>query len=668
MRNERRQFSFLRRRSFLSAAILTLLPWRLVRAQASGTKADQFFKPEQMQSAVMSPDGLRLALLTQGPLGRVVLSVLELSSMKPTIIFSSETADVGEVVWVNPLRLAFTLAQKDTPEGERDSAPGLFAIDHDGSNYKQLVEQTQSWAKNGNDTQRMEPWNTFLLNSSSSHEGMDVLVVRPEAFSEKDWGYFKLLRLNTKSARSQEIESPKHSVAWWPDAQGELRVVLTREGRQGALRWKDPANGQWRVLGEFNAYVDGGGFQVRGIAPDGRLYVSAQRGADKLAMWLLDPQTGAWSEKPLAQSPDFDVDAQVIARKDKVLGLRFTIDAEVTQWFDPDMQALQQVMDKLLPRTVNRLTVPWSGEQSWVLVEAFADVQPKLFYLYNRQTRKFIRLGALRPDVDAKNMASMDLQRCKARDGAEIPVWITLPPGSDAKVAHPTVVLVHGGPFSRGPDWHWDAEAQFLAARGFAVLQPQFRGTLGFGAKHYRGGWRQWGKAMQNDLSDATQWAIAQGIADPKRIAIAGGSYGGYASLMGLIRQPELFRCAIAWVAVTDLDMLYTVNWSDSSDDYKLHGMPSLIGDRVKDADDLKENSPLTHAGKITKPLLLAYGSADRRVPLIHGEAFRKALPADHRQLEWIVYDHEGHGWRKTSNQIDFWSRAANFLDKHLAP
>lgn len=668
MRNERRQFSFLRRRSFLSGALLALLPYRSARAQAPEVKAEQYFKSEQMQAAVMSPDGLRLALLTLGTQGRIVLSVLEFASMKLTIIFSSDMADVGEVVWVNPLRLAFTLAQKETPEGERDAAPGLFAIDHDGNNYKQLVEQTHSWVKDGNDTRRMEPWNTFLLNSNSLREGADVLVVRPEAYSDKDWGYCKLLRLNTKNARSQEVYSPAHSVAWWPDAQGELRVVLTREGKQGALRWKDPTTDQWRVLSEFNVFVDGGGFQVRGIAPDGRLYVSAQRGADKLAMWLLDPQTGAWSDKPLAHSPGFDVDAQVIARKDKVLGLRFSIDAEVTQWLDPEMQTLQQVMDKLLPRTVNRLSVPWSGEQSWVLVEAFADIQPKLFYLYNRQTRKFIRLGAQRPDIDAKKMASMDLQRCKARDGQEIPVWITLPPGSDGKTAHPTVVLVHGGPFSHGPEWRWDAQVQFLAARGFAVLQPQFRGTLGFGAKHFRGGWRQWGKAMQDDVSDATQWAISQGIADPKRIAIAGGSYGGYASLMGLIRQPELYRCAIAWVAVTDLDMLYTVNWSDSSDDYKLHGMPSLVGDRVKDADDLKENSPLTHAGKINKPLLLAYGSADRRVPLIHGEAFRRALPAEQRNLEWIVYDKEGHGWRKTSNQMDFWSRAANFLDQHLAP
>jgi len=401
----------------------------------------------------------------------------------------------------------------------------------------------------------------------------------------------------------------------------------------------------------------------------GKLYVSARRGRDKQAMWLLDPATGAWSTKPLAESPLFDVDAQVLTRKDKVLGLRFSIDAEVTQWLDADMQALQAQIDKVLPRTANRLSVPWSGDAPWVLIEAFADIQPTLFFLFNRETRKFTRLGAERPDIEAKQMAAMDMVRIKARDGLELPAWLSLPPGAEnlPKKNLPMVVLVHGGPFVRAPGWTWDAEVQFLNARGYAVLQPQFRGTLGFGTAHAKAGWRQWGKAMQTDVADVTRWAIAQGIADPKRIAIAGASYGGYAALMGLVRDAELFRCAVAWVGVTDLDMLHTVNWSDMSDSFKQHGMPTLIGDRVKDAADLKENSPLTHAARIKQPLLLAYGSADRRVPLIHGEAFRKAVQPGNNALEWMVYQDEGHGWRVPANRTDFWNRTAAFLDKHLA-
>jgi dipeptidyl aminopeptidase/acylaminoacyl peptidase len=229
------------------------------------------------------------------------------------------------------------------------------------------------------------------------------------------------------------------------------------------------------------------------------------------------------------------------------------------------------------------------------------------------------------------------------------------------------VVLVHGGPWVRLPDWKWDAQVQFLNARGYAVLQPQFRGTAGLGSKHLRSSWRQWGRSMQADLADATRWAIEQGMADPKRIAIMGASYGGYAALMGLVRDPGLFRVGVAWVGVTDLDLMYGAYWSDFSSDVKRYGLPKLLGDRVNDAAELRENSPITHAGKITQPLLLAYGERDRRVPIEHGSRLRRALPDSNKNVEWITYSKEGHGWRELATQIDFWSRTAAFLDKHLA-
>jgi len=661
----------LRRRSLLALALSSALPIGQAQAQGTDAKPDaaRFFRAPQMLGAVLAPDGRRLAMRSVGPQGRVMLTVLQLDTLAPKVVYNSDNADVGRVVWVNNDRLAFDLSDRETPQGKIDAGPGLFAVDQDGASLRQLVERQTAWLKDGNDTRRLEPWNTFLLNGSTLRQGDAVMAVRPEAFDGKDMGFFKLLRLDTRNGRSETIDSPLHSVGWWPDVQGNLRVALTRDGEKAALRWKDPATDQWRALTEFNAYTDDGDLQVRHVGADGKLYVSARRGRDKQAMWLLDPATGAWSTKPLAESPLFDVDAQVLTRKDKVLGLRFSIDAEVTQWLDADMQALQAQIDKVLPRTANRLSVPWSGDAPWVLIEAFADIQPTLFFLFNRETRKFTRLGAERPDIEAKQMAAMDMVRIKARDGLELPAWLSLPPGAEnlPKKNLPMVVLVHGGPFVRAPGWTWDAEVQFLNARGYAVLQPQFRGTLGFGTAHAKAGWRQWGKAMQTDVADVTRWAIAQGIADPKRIAIAGASYGGYAALMGLVRDAELFRCAVAWVGVTDLDMLHTVNWSDMSDSFKQHGMPTLIGDRVKDAADLKENSPLTHAARIKQPLLLAYGSADRRVPLIHGEAFRKAVQPGNNALEWMVYQDEGHGWRVPANRTDFWNRTAAFLDKHLA-
>lgn len=186
----------------------------------------------------------------------------------------------------------------------------------------------------------------------------------------------------------------------------------------------------------------------------------------------------------------------------------------------------------------------------------------------------------------------MDMVHYKACDGLPIPAYLTLPPGG-VKKNLPLLVFVHGGPWVRGATWGWDSEVRFLASRGYAVLQPEFRGNRGFGRRHLEAGFKQWGLAMQNDLADGVRWAIAEGIADPKRICIMGASYGGYATMMGLVHAPDLFRCGVNWVGVTDIDLMYGVGWSDLSDDYKRYGMPALVGDRVKDAAQFKATSPM---------------------------------------------------------------------------
>jgi dipeptidyl aminopeptidase/acylaminoacyl peptidase len=218
----------------------------------------------------------------------------------------------------------------------------------------------------------------------------------------------------------------------------------------------------------------------------------------------------------------------------------------------------------------------------------------------------------------------------------------------------------------RGTSWSWNAEVQFLASRGYAVLQPEFRGSTGFGASHHEAGWKQWGRAMQDDLADGARWAIAQGIADPKRIAIAGASYGGYAALMGLVRDPDLYACAINWVGVTDLDLLFSATWSDFSPSFRRHGLPRLVGDRRADAAMLREHSPIHRAAEIKKPVLMAYGRKDRRVPIEHGERMRDALRRHNPNVEWVLYDEEGHGWHKRETNIDFWTRVEKFLARHL--
>jgi dipeptidyl aminopeptidase/acylaminoacyl peptidase len=380
------------------------------------------------------------------------------------------------------------------------------------------------------------------------------------------------------------------------------------------------------------------------------------------------------NRKTLDKAPFVDIDGfdfmgtleQDYAAK-KILGVRFEADAASTAWLDPLMQGIQKKVDALLPGSVNRVTCPDDCRNPpAVVVAAASDRMPPTYFLYTPGDGHIVGIGSSHPDIRPKQMGKRDFFRYAARDGLQIPVYVTMPPDKAAGPG-PAIVLVHGGPWVRGGSWEWDDEAQFLASRGYVVLQPEFRGSTGFGGAHFRAGWRQWGRAMQDDLADAAAWAVKRGWADPKRIGIMGASYGGYATLMGLVRNPDVFRAGVAWAGVTDIGLLYTRAESDMSEDARQYDMKTLIGDAQKDPAAFADVSPLAQAGRIRQPLLLAHGAQDRRVPVVHAAKMRDAVGAKNANVEYVVYPEEGHGWRQEEDSIDFWKRVEAFLDKNLA-
>lgn len=680
MRDDPDMPSAVRRRHVLqgaaaAAAAATGVAGVDVRAQGNATPAGAssgvasgppplaaFFGPPSLSGSALSPDGKAVAMRVAGRSEgeHAVLVVLDLQTMQPTVVASFKDSGVASFAWVNERRLVFDVESDQ-------SGPGLFAVDRDGKESRQLVETVRAFVQAGNASATRElPWNTRLLRVVGTPGSDDVYVIRPEEVSAEKIDYFKLQRLNTRSGRAVEVDTPLNAFDWTFDTEGRLRLVTTVRGSRVAVHLAPPGGGAegWKVVAEF-ARFSPEAIQPRHVDAEGRIYVEAVH-ADKAALFTLDPATGKLSAQPVLASQGFDLHPEFLTDGARLLGWRYTVDAEVTQWLDPKLEALQAAIDGVLKATVNRLHLPRQGDSPWVLVEAFSDRQPQLALAYHRETKRFTRLGNERPGIEPRVMGSSDFVRIRARDGLEIPAYLTLPAGQ-AKTKLPLVVLVHGGPWLRGSSWRWQPEVQFLASRGYAVLQPEFRGSTGFGQRHFRAGFKQWGRAMQDDLADAAKWAIAQGVADPARIAIAGASYGGYATLMGLVRDPELFRCGVSWVGVTDPTLLYSVSWSDTTRDAKRHTLPELLGDPVADAQMLREASALTHAAKIRQPLLLAYGERDERVPLVHGERMRDALRPHNRNVEWVVYEKEGHGWWYPATRLDFWGRVEKFLARHLA-
>jgi dipeptidyl aminopeptidase/acylaminoacyl peptidase len=617
-----------------------------------------FFQQAAFSGAEISPNGRFVAFRVAPKGSRARLGVLDLETMQATPVAALSDADIGEFNWVNDQRLVFNSTDLRVAAADVETMPGLFAVDRDGKAFRQLA--ATDTAGGG----RMLSWNTFLVEGVGKQDSNDVFVAVYEGFGKNVDTFKRLQRVDTRTGRVETLDTPDYSSYWLMDQGGVPRIAVTSIGKRRAMHYNDPVGGAWRKVAEFD-YLDANTFIPEWYGPDGTLYVSSRNGKDKSAVYRYDLVNNKVLPQAVVGSNDFDIDASYISDQRKLLGIRYQADGELTQWFDPDMAALQKTVDGVLPNTSNRLSVGQRSETPFVLVDTFSDVQPHIYFIYNKTTGKLTTLGAQNPDIDPATMGMKDMVRYKARDGLDIPAYITVPAGSNKKNL-PMVVLVHGGPYLRGGYWEWDNQAQFLASRGYVVLEPEFRGSSGFGARHFKAGWRQWGLAMQNDIADGAKWAIAQGIADPKRICIAGASYGGYAALMGLVNDPDLYRCGINWLGVTDIRLMYSVGWSDTSNVQKQYGMPALIGDPVADAAQFTATSPLEQAARIKQPLLLAYGGVDERVPLVHGKKFYSAVKTGNPNVEWVVYDDEGHGWRKPENRIDFWTRVEKFLEKNI--
>jgi dipeptidyl aminopeptidase/acylaminoacyl peptidase len=627
---------------------------------------ESFFGNAPFSKPVLSPNGKLLALTVGAPGKRDSLAVLDLSTMRIHPAAALPDADVGTVQWVNNHRLVFDTTDKLLADGEMEFSPGLYGVDYDGKAFKQLVSRG-TWA--GRYDVPLLSRNTYLMNEPGAQDSDSVYLVQTQRNRDGDVIALNLLLLNTIDLQWDYVGQPRGVQTWMLDHKGAPRLSIAHDAGQDIIYVLDPASAAWKELGTFNAFTGSkGGFTPLAFGPDGTLYVNAYGSTDKDEVHALDMESGKISGKPLIALDGYDFSGKLIVGKDKLLGFQALTDTRASYWFDAGLKAVQAEVDARLGSTVNLISVPKRPETPWVLVQAYSDVQPEIILLYNTETKAFTKIGETRPAIKPAAMGRTEMVRYKARDGLEIPAWLTLPPGGKRDQL-PLVLLVHGGPFLRGGSWGWEAQRQFLATRGYAVLEPEFRGSEGFGAKHHRAGWKQWGLAMQDDIADGATWAIAQGIADPARICIAGASYGGYSALMGLINDPQLYKCGINWIGVTDIDLMYTGVWhtrNDLSPSWKKYGMPQLIGDRVKDAAQLKATSPLRQASRVTQPLLLAYGGADQRVPLHHGEKFYKAVKKTNPDVEWVVYPYEGHGWDLPKTRIDFWSRVEKFLDRNI--
>jgi dipeptidyl aminopeptidase/acylaminoacyl peptidase len=592
-----------------------------------------FFRNPERAGFQISPDGNTLAFM-QPYRSRMNVFVQPRAGGEPVRLTSETERDVAGYFWKGPRRIVY---MKDFKGDENFH---LVAADLAGGAPVDLTP--------------FDKVRAFIIDDR--YDDDDEMIV---ALNKRNAEVFDVYRLDLKSGELTLIaENPGNITGWVADHAGAIRLAISTDGVNTSILHRPDDSGTFQTVITTN-------FKER-IQPlffdfDNKLLFAASNiGRDKDVILRVDPAT-AKEDGVIFQHPEVDVAGLGWSRKRKVYtDVRFTTWKHERKFFDAEVEAIFADLQTRLPGYEIDLQSNNRDENIFV-VAAWSDRTQGVRYLYERDAGTLTKLAEIAPWLNENELAEMKPVSYAARDGLTIHGYLTLPRGGGTKL--PLVVHPHGGPWARDI-WGYNPEVQFLANRGYAVLQVNFRGSVGYGRAFWETSFRQWGKTMQDDIADGVKYVVEQGIADPKRVAIYGASYGGYATLAGLAFTPELYACGVDYVGVSNLfTFLKTIPpyWKPILDMFY-----EMVGHPEKDKELLTEASPVLHADAIRAPLLIAQGAQDPRVNIDESDQMVAALRKHGIPVEYIVKDNEGHGFHNEENRFEFYEAMERFLEKYL--
>jgi dipeptidyl aminopeptidase/acylaminoacyl peptidase len=493
-----------------------------------------------------------------------------------------------------------------------------------------------------------------MLRDSPHH----ILV----SHNRRDASVFDIYRIDLRSRKETLVaRNPGDIVGWTTDHAGRVRVAVRSHGLDTSILYRADEKSEFRpiITTDYRTEVEPQFF----TADNRRLIAVSNRGRDRKALVEIDPARPD-AEKVLFEHPEVDIaGAQWSDHRKALQYAQFVTDRTGRHFFDPRAAALFGRLQARLPGQEIVLQ-SWSRTEDKFIVAGALDTTPGARYVYDASADTLTKLAEINPKIPPAAMAPMTPVQYTARDGLKINGYLTLPVGREPK-GLPCVINPHGGPWHRDV-WGYNPEIQFLANRGYCVLQMNFRGSTGYGRRFWEASFGQWGLAMQDDITDGVRWLIAQGVADPKRVAIYGASYGGYATLAGVAFTPDLYAAAVNYVGVSNLfTFMNTIPpyWKPFLP--KFHDM---VGHPDKDAERLRATSPVFHAERIRTPLMVVQGARDPRVNKAESDQMVEALRKRGVAVQYIVKDNEGHGFRNEENQFEFYGAMEGFLRTHLQP
>jgi Dipeptidyl aminopeptidases/acylaminoacyl-peptidases len=597
---------------------------------------EDFFRNPEKTAFRLSPNGEYFSYLAPWE-KRLNVFVQKIGTDQAVRITSEKDRDIAGYLWKGNNRILFL---KDTGGDENFQ---LYGVNIDGSDLKGLTV--------------FEKVRTELIDDMKDVDG-EIIV----GLNKRNPQVFDPFRLNVVSGEMTQLaENPGNITGWMTDHDGKLRLATTSDGVNQTILYRDTEKDQFKPIltTSFKETMSPQLFTF----DNKMLYALSNLGRDKSALVTFDPATGKEKEV-LFETQDADIEGIDFSRKDKkLLSVSWTTDLEKEHFFDQDAEAMKKKLEEKLPGYQVSIGSTNKDENKF-MVRTYSDKSRGAYYMFDKTSGDLKKLADLTPWLNEKELCDMKPITYKSRDGLTIQGYLTLPKGYDPKNL-PVVINPHGGPWARDY-WGFNPEVQFLANNGYAVLQMNYRGSTGFGKSFWESSFKQWGRTMQDDISDGVKWLADQGIADPKRVAIYGGSYGGYATLAGLTLTPELYAAGVDYVGVSNMfTFMKTIPpyWKPMLDMFY-----EMVGNPKTDSVKLAEVSPVYHVDKIVAPLFVAQGANDPRVNKAESDQIVDALKKRGIAVEYMVKDNEGHGFHNEENRFDFYRSMLSFLDKHLKP
>jgi dipeptidyl aminopeptidase/acylaminoacyl peptidase len=596
---------------------------------------ENFFKNSDRTSYDISPDGKYISFL--GPYeSRMNIFVQKIGSEKVTRITSETDRDIAGYFWANNSRILFL---KDSG-GDENFA--LYGVDNNGKNQKCFT--------------CFEGVRTQIIDDLEDQE--DEVII---GLNKRNPQVFDPYRLNIKTGDMVMLaENPGNIQGWITDHEGKLRLALAIvDGINTQVQYRATEQDEFKPIltTNFKESLDPAFFTF----DNKYVYATSNLGRDKSAAVVFDPETGKEIEV-LYKNDDYDLSNISYSRKRKVLtAASFVSWKRERHFFDETTKKLFERLEGELKGYELSVAASDKAEETFI-VRTYSDRSLGAYYIYDKVKDKLTKIQEVSPWIDETKMADIKPIQYRARDGQIIHGYLTLPKGVEAKNL-PVVVNPHGGPWARD-NWGFNPEVQFLANRGYAVLQMNFRGSTGYGRAFWESSFKQWGLTMQNDITDGVYWLINEGIADKDNIAIYGASYGGYATLQGLVVTPTLYAAGVDYVGVSNLfTFMNTIPpyWKPMLD-----MMYEMVGNPVNDSVQLEATSPALNANRIMAPLFVAQGKNDPRVNIAESDQIVEALRKRGVDVEYMVKDNEGHGFHNEENRFDFYRSMEKFLSKHL--